>query len=387
MYYLTDINWYVAYAKMPIPADEYFAVAMPGTLSLLLGIYFPNSYSKKNLAKGIIKQLEKRLANNTQIGWTLIGVSLISTIIGPLVPGGFSQFFYLGRNLLFVGLFYLFFSSTKGFNWRIWAGVILVSFGLSVYIGMFGDFIFWSIFLVLLTQLKKSVNFPVKILFVCLGAFGILLIQSVKFDLRNAIWYEKGKLAGQSPIAVFAQLASEKLSTPEELFSPYPLSRMVDRSNQGYLTAFAIRHTPAIEPFAEGETIFKAILASLIPRLLWPDKPTAGGAENIQRFTGLIKSPGVSYNIAPLGDAYVNFGITGGAGFLFLYGLFFNWLLGRLFSKAQQIPTLILWFPLIFFAVVVAETDVVTTFNHTIKALIFMVICFSGFKIFLKIKL
>lgn len=381
-YYLTEINWYQAYSIMPIPVETYFEVAMPSTLALLAGLSFPNNSVETKELSFIIEKIEIDLSIKKNTWQYLVVIGAISAFLFRLMPPALAQVFYFGRALLFVGIIYYLFSS-KSKNYKALIGGILFTLVLSIYAGMFGDFVFWSLFFVLLFQLKKSFSFFLKTFLILFGFIILLLVQSVKADLRQAIWYTEGN----SPFLVFSNLVLDKVSSYQELLNPVSLSKSLDRANQGYITAFVIRHTPAIEPFAEGETIFLAILASIVPRALWPDKPRAGGKENIARFAGIQLGPGVSYNIAPLGDAYVNFGPILGAVFLFFYGLFFKFLFTRLLKMAIQKPLIVLWIPLIFLAGIVAETDVATTINHTTKAIVFILITYQISLNLFKIKL
>lgn len=382
-YFFVENNAIEKVRGMPINFKDYFRVAIPGTLGLMIGLKLTTLYEPKISFEFIVKNLESYLAKNTTSGKYLIGLGVISIILGPVVPSALSFVFYLSRNLIFIGVLYQVF--TPGVNkWRWLILGIIFALVLAIRNGMFGDLIFWSTFFLLLIFILRPPSINTKISFFVIGIFSILVIQSVKQDLRDAIWWDRGNLKGKEATEVFTILIADRLSSTDELFETSNLLQMLNRMNQGYITAFAIQHTPQYEPFAKGETIANALLASLIPRFLWQDKPKAGGAENIKRFTGLETPPGVSYNIAPLGDAYVNFGIWGGAFFLFLYGLVFNLLFFRLLLSAMQHPSIILWIPLIFFAVVVAETDVITTFNHAIKTMIFMWLIFNFSKVFFK---
>ena len=139
--------------------------------------------------------------------------------------------------------------------------------------------------------------------------------------------------------------------------------------------------------FAEGETIIKGIQASLLPRFLAPDKAKAGGREYFERFTGKFISKNTSMGLSPLGEAYANFGIVEGAIFMLLLGLFYNFILKKIFSYAATYPTLILFLPLIFLQVVKAEVDFAVVINYLIKAIIAVALLFWFSRNFLKLRL
>jgi len=128
------------------------------------------------------------------------------------------------------------------------------------------------------------------------------------------------------------------------------------------------------------------VIASFIPRFLWPDKPIAGGKWNMEYFTGLIIE-GYSMNVGPLGEAYGNFGNKGGIYFMFFYGLFFNIVIYLLIRIAKTKPTIILWFPVLFLNSIQVETDILMTVNALLKNCIFVAVCYWAADRFMRIKL
>ena len=88
-----------------------------------------------------------------------------------------------------------------------------------------------------------------------------------------------------------------------------------------------------------------------------------------------------------IGEAYANFGISGGAFFMFIIGLFYNFFLSRIFKIGEKHPALIFFIPLLFLQVVKAETDFSVILNHLIKATIIVWFVFFSFNKFLKIKI
>jgi hypothetical protein len=153
------------------------------------------------------------------------------------------------------------------------------------------------------------------------------------------------------------------------------------------ILSVCIKYVPKHEPFANGETILTTIASSIVPRIFWKDKPRVGGQENICRFLGDCGKYNYSYNIGQLGEGYVNFGKTGGALFMFIYGLFINWSFLKIRSMSLKHPTLVLWIPLLFFAVLSLETDLLTFLNSFVKGCIFCWACYLIFKYFFKIRI
>ena len=158
------------------------------------------------------------------------------------------------------------------------------------------------------------------------------------------------------------------------------------RLNQGWLIAVTMDRVPSRHPFANGETIWQSVAASLVPRLLWPDKPEAGGKANLKRFWG-FDLRGFSMNIGPIGEAYANFDEVGGCIYMFFYGLFFNLILFTILRLAERRPTMILWLPFLFMYTITVESDLLLTMNFILKGVFFTWIVFRLFKALFKIEL
>ena len=84
-----------------------------------------------------------------------------------------------------------------------------------------------------------------------------------------------------------------------------------------------MNNVPSQTPFARGETIRNALVASVFPRFLYPDKPIAGGRENMENYAGISLNENTSMDISQVGEAYANFGEMGGIIMMFVLGLFF----------------------------------------------------------------
>ena len=69
-------------------------------------------------------------------------------------------------------------------------------------------------------------------------------------------------------------------------------------------------------------SVYDGMLA-LIPRAVWPDKPTTGGSgETVAQMTGLKLNQDTSWGVGNVMEFYINFGVAGViGGFLTLGGL------------------------------------------------------------------
>src|SRR4029077_12742263 len=129
------------------------------------------------------------------------------------------------------------------------------------------------------------------------------------------------------------------------------------RTNQGYNITVVMRRIPANQDFDNGNHLILTAASALVPRLIWPDKPKAGGQESMKYYTG-YNIEGWSTNVSPLGEAYGSFGPIGGILYMFGLGLFIRWVYKKVFITAQKLPLLVLWIPVLFYQITYSmETD------------------------------
>jgi hypothetical protein len=285
------------------------------------------------------------------------------------------------EHLTYVGVFYVIYSPYKHKRFVV-AGVIALMIGQSIVTGMFGVLVYLLACSLTLILLGKKIKFRYKLGISLLGILFMLLLQSVKMDYRQRNWVE-GR--GADPV-YFAQLIAGRLTDMNSLLNQDNLFLTAVRMNQGWLVAVTMKMVPERKPFANGETIAKSVAATIVPRFLWPDKPDAGGKDNLRRFWG-YDIHGYSMNIGPMGEGYANFDKIGGVIFMFLYGLFFNFMLTSILKFSEKRPTIILWLPFLFFYSLSVETDLLTTMGSLIKAIFFTWIIFRVYRIALQLEL
>jgi hypothetical protein len=125
-------------------------------------------------------------------------------------------------------------------------------------------------------------------------------------EIRAEVW-------GGSPMSDRVERVDETVRNVElfSLRNPEHLEYVNGRLNQSGLVGAAVYRLSRTGEFAEGETIWQAVLG-LIPRAIWPKKPLSGGSgEMVSRFTGLRFAEGTSVGIGPVMEFYANFGTWG----------------------------------------------------------------------------
>jgi len=364
----------IFYKYMPIPSDDYFSFVFPGTLAMTIGYKLRLAKLQINSNSAEYKQKVRNFfKGKDKIGYILIGLSLVSNLLRYVLPASIGRVVYLLEHLSFVGVFYIFFSENKK-RGLILAGVIGLTLVTSIKNALFGELVYsMALFYILIAMYLKQLSFFTK-LSICITAFFfVFLIQNVKSVYRAYSW-KQGASA-----SYFFQVVGERLMEPSLMFEKQKLFFTAVRMNQGWLVGVTMDRVPRRFPFANGETIGISIAAAFVPRVIWPDKPESGGKYNLKRFWG-YNLVGYSMNIGPIGEAYANFGRTGGIIFMFFYGLFFNALLTYLLKWSERRPSILCWIPFLFFYAVVVETDVLTTFSSIVTSFFFMIVFIRVFK-------
>jgi hypothetical protein len=351
-YELEEAGRQLSNVRMAVPADRYFAVCMPATLALAAGSQLPwpirgggglppNAAPLRPVVFLITGALGWLVVSYLPAGWKFFGALLQSTVwlavwSAAIRPPGVEDVVTALTALVLVAL-------------------------QAVYSTMFSALGFGLLVFLLVAALRGqwgAGRLAVLLLGLAL-ATGFLL--SFKYEFRrlvrphHSLSDRAGLLAGR---------LSGRLADPVSVAAfDYVLSRL----NQGMHTAGCLAYVPAREPFAGGATIGRAVLGALAPRMFWPGKPRAGGAENRRRFLGLGPLD-YSFNIGPVGEAYANFGARGAPFFLLAYAGMLRGLYDAMLAGSRRRPALLLWIPFVFIPAVSVETDVFTVLNHVTKA-------------------
>ena len=369
---------------MSVTAETYFGFMFPAVLFFIFGIKLPelaiSNYQQKFFEA--IYNTKKHLVGKGNMGILLMIIGVVTGFLQVFIPGELRYVAYLFSKLLYVGILYVYFSDIKNRNLYLIGGVVFILLQ-ALAMAMFGELVYTLALGVVLVFLGKRISTFLKFSIAIVGFVFLLLIQSIKGDYRAVAWGGQGD---QENTEAFFSLLVDRIRNPERFFDWGLMFPTVVRANQGMIIGKVMLHVPANEPFAGGETIFTTLAASFVPRLLWPDKPMAGGHANMLRFTG-YKIEGYSMNISPMGEAYANYGVNGGIFFMFFYGLFFSLVIVLLLNIIKKRPTLILWFPMIFLNSIQMETDILMCVNSLIKNLLFAWFCYGAADRFLRLKL
>jgi len=369
-----DIFYYMA-----VEEDVYMNFVFSATLLFSLGLYFPlwNKRTDENIHLEKIKLLLKK---NKNLDIILIAIGLVSDILVDRVPLSLMFLFFLLSGARFIGLYFFLLNERKN---KV-AMVSIIIFGLFVSAlgdAMFHEFLLWMGFFFMIVTFIYKVETRKKLVYLSGIIVLVVFIQTIKHEFRRLTSEDANKTA------LFATLVQKNFIETNQFQSNENLNAFITRINQGWIIARIMSWTPKYEPFCDGETLMEGVTATLLPRFLAPNKAFAGGKKNFARFTGKELRDGTSMNLSPLGEAYANFGVTGGAVFMLFLGALYNWVIFTIFKQANKRPTLIFFLPLLFLQVIKAETDLTIVVNHLFKASIAVVMLYFGLEKILNLKM
>ncbi len=371
---------------MKIDKVQYFSYVLPATIAFIIGIRFTFKEKFKD-HKALLHYAKHFLKNKEFITILLMVMGLSSYFIQPFVPETFRYIITSFSNLIYVGLFYALFSDFRRKNWIIGIGLGLLLYNV-VSTAMYGLFIYTSVLMTLMIVVQRKIHTITKYSLLILGILGIFFIQSIKNEYRDAAWKNKG--GSEGGVSTFSEIVGNKITNPSDIFSPERIWHMSVRANQGQIVSRVMNYVPKYEPYANGETIIKSIAAAFVPRFLWPDKPRTGGADMVCQFLGDCTSAkrGMSYNVGPIGEAYINFGPKGGILFMFIYGLFMKYVYTFALNLCYKNGRLVFWIPVIFLGFVFTmENDILAAINTITKSALFVFVLFYGFRLLFKIRI
>ncbi len=224
----------------------------------------------------------------------------------------------------------------------VYAGVSLVSSVASGWLGpLFGLFVVaTSVYVMVFRRL------PLPALTVAAAVF--FFLQAGKDSFRNNYWY--GGEAGSGKVERVMFWTSESAERWRDAFAA-PDSGQVQKIVAGSMgrvslleqTANVLQLTPSPVPFQNGAT-YGYMAVSLIPRFLWPGKPSVNDANRFYQVAyGLTAERDldhVSIAVGTLTESYVNFGWPGVAGVMFLLGMILR-LFERIFLSFSSGPFLV----------------------------------------------
>jgi hypothetical protein len=383
-YYASDTEYRIA------SVTRFFAYGGPVLLVVALGWTVSFLGLSRGTAASPRRQHNPRLARELDL---LLWGGMLFDYFGPgLSGGGLGFVVVLLGNLRYLGAIGWMILARPGWKVRIIAVLAyeLINANRSA---MFHDFILWALSLLGVYMAMRRLKVTVFLAWLAAMVAFVFCLQDAKWEIRQANWF------GDNQVTVFGRplelsswtrpfvsvlcVADSACKLFAGGYDEESLADSVTRFNQGWIIDCVLQHVPENEPFARGETIYSALEASFLPRVLAPNKLLAGGRDNMERFAGRTLVEGTSMNLGFAGEMYANFGYRGGIIGCGIYALVLGLLCRWIAVRARTSP---LWWAIAAYAghwALKAETDVGSVMNYVTKAslIVFAVTrCLPAFK-------
>ena len=357
--------------NMVVPAPQYFAYAVPALAALSLGML---GVLRKPGRSGPPVASEVTPASR-RFRWTCDGMLAIGVVtqlvLAPLLGGGSLAFVaVLVSNLGFVGALALLLAHVPGWPWRV-----LVALGTQALVsagsGMFHDLVLWTAYFCLTLIYSYRLRGRTIAILIAAGMAVIMVLNVVKREFRQSLETTQAGLLGRA--AMLGSTMAENAAYDELTYEGSGFRFNVTRLNQGWIIARVLYWVPDREPYAQGETILATIRATLLPRVLDPDKLELGGQTYFARFTGM-ELRRTSMDLSVAGETYANFGYWGGLLGVLVFGAFIG-LVYRVFLRwGYHSPLWWAWAPFVLLYSTRAENSLAEVTNLVVKSSVVMMV-------------
>ena len=152
-----------------------------------------------------------------------------------------------------------------------------------------------------------------------------LVLNPAKFEYRQQVWFSGQEHTASQRLEIWALAVEDELSAArQEAAWEETVRESLARFDLVHKFAYVRDMTPAFIPYYGGET-YSYFLYAWIPRLLWPDKPSASEAvDRLDLDYGFkYESQPVTVAMGQLPEAYANFGVLGIGLVMALQGIVF----------------------------------------------------------------
>ena len=361
--------------NMPIDSGTYFTFAIPAVIALNAGLRAPRMMHHRKPTSCFSDNRISRAS----ILLLITGLCALFLQLTNLLPESLAYPIYLGIKLIpsaLIALHLNFLRRSKkpvlfGFFSPYSILFLLWVASKALQSGMFADFIFLSFVFVILTFQITKPNLVLRIVLLSAGITIAGLIQTGKAGYRSVIW--EGSQDG-SLIQFLTNIQDSFLVFQDDAASEAMKISFLSRVNQGFIVGHVMSHCESQNIRMNGKKTIESVSASLLPRFIWPDKPKAGGQENIKKYTPLVLSGSTSMNISYFGDFFVDFGPTTGVFALFLFGVILSYCIRLIFSLCNRSVVFLIGLPVILIGILQVETDLMMVLNHLIKSLTFFLL-------------
>jgi hypothetical protein len=207
----------------------------------------------------------------------------------------------------------------------ILCGLLVLRVVFAIATGWLGGALILAIICVMIYAHKHR-KLPVVILACALGY--VLFFQAGKNEFRGSFWYGHLEAGPIEKLEFWANASLKQwqlaLDDPSGVRLRKLLALELGRASLLNQAANVMEQTPGVVPYQYGR-LYSYAVVSLIPRFLWPEKPSMNEANQFYQVaygvTAQKDLKSVSISVGLLAEGYINFGWLGAAVVMFLLGV------------------------------------------------------------------
>jgi hypothetical protein len=351
---------------MKIDEWSYFQYAIPAVVLFIIGLHL---YAGKNKGETLnVDQIKLFYKKEKHLPFLLIFLGLGSGLIAPYFSTDLAFVFYILGSAKFIGLFILIIGLKKI---QLFPSILVVGSIISTSFGsgMFHDLVTWLIYIIAVVGIKYQFSIWFKWVGLFVFIFLMAVIQILKADYRTATSLENK----EANVETFYELY-QKENQSKGVLSFSNLAASTVRINQGFIISNIMTNVPAKVPFSNGSELYLLLESAVLPRFIAPNKLNAGDRSLFTKYSGIPLKQGTSMGLSSLGDAYINFGILGGAIFMLVLGLLYSYILNSFGKFSVYYPVLTLFTSLAFYYPIRPDCEMQTILGHLFKSC-FIIFC------------
>lgn len=183
-------------------------------------------------------------------------------------------------------------------------------------------------------------------------AAAFFLLQPVKGTYRRVVWFADRPYSLSEKLSLYSDLLRDQWlnrSTGSDEMVESVKDAASDRLSLLLTTAHYIDWTPQQVDYKHGETL-TYLFYTLIPRFVWPQKPTAQEANRILPIEYELQAPesaetGTMFGVGHVAEAYVNYGLFGIVPVFLLLGVLYS-VPGLVLQHGRAVPTMAIYIAL-----------------------------------------
>lgn len=358
--------------QMVIPIDRYLQYAIPATAALWIGLHWPLDHVLKTRFE-LTQPPPLHPRHRRWLDIILVLGLLLGIFTGDFPP----QLSFLVRILasfsFFAALSWML-TRTPGWKLRV-AAVMLLLIATASADGIFYLVVQWGGFFVLVYGFRSRWRGSLALVLI-VTISGAVMLQYVKSDYRRYIGTRNASFVER--VSTLGSMVWNKVMAKNDQPNSMTFGDVVVRFDQGWIVSRIINLVPRKVPYAAGETVKDAFLFTLLPRVLFPDKPAGASRVLFARYTGLELSPYTSMGLSIIGEMYANFGYWGGLLGTFVFGSLVGLAYGYFANLARKSPHWWAAAPIVLLAAIEPAWNLEDISNYIFKSALVLIILASA---------